>query len=66
MTSVLQWQRDYQARVRARRSRLVGRVRYGLKPPRRDRTAMRLSWANQWQVTAHFTADGALEGVTGD
>ncbi|AVM66176.1 hypothetical protein M3C36_11390 [Dietzia cinnamea] len=33
---------------------------------RRDRTAMRLSWANQWQVTAHFTADGALEGVTGD
>ena len=40
MTSVLQWQRDYQARVRARRSRLVGRVRYGLKPPRRDRTAI--------------------------
>lgn len=40
MTSVRQWQEDYQARVRARRSRLVGRVRYGLKPPRRDRTAI--------------------------
>lgn len=40
MTSVLQWQEDYQARVRARRSRLAGRVRYGLKPPRRDRTAI--------------------------
>lgn len=40
MTSVLQWQQDYQARVRARRSRLAGRVRYGLKPPRRDRTAI--------------------------
>lgn len=40
MTSVLQWQEDYQARVRVRRSRLAGRVRYGLKPPRRDRTAI--------------------------
>lgn len=40
MTSVQQWQEDYQARVRARRSRLAGRVRYGLKPPRRDRTAI--------------------------
>lgn len=40
MTSVRQWQEDYQARVRARRSRLAGRVRYGLKPPRRDRTAI--------------------------
>lgn len=33
---------------------------------RRDRTAMRLSWGNHWQITAHFTDDGALEGITGD
>lgn len=40
MTSVDRWQQDLQARVRARRSRLAGRVRYGLRPPRRDRTAI--------------------------
>ncbi|MDO5634698.1 MAG: DegV family protein [Micrococcus sp.] len=38
--SVQRWQQDYLLRVRAHRAQLVGRARYGLKPPRRDRTAI--------------------------
>ncbi|MDY6055449.1 DegV family protein [Micrococcus sp.] len=40
MASVEQWRDDVLERLRGRRSQLVGRARYGLRPPRRDRTAI--------------------------
>ena len=38
--SVRAWQADYLERMRRQRGRLVGRARLGLRPPRRDRTAV--------------------------
>ena len=40
MATIEQWRDDVLERLRARRPHLVGRVRYGLRPPRRDRTAI--------------------------
>lgn len=40
MASIEQWRDDALVRLRSRRPQLVGRARYGLKPPRRDRTAV--------------------------
>ncbi|MDX2340419.1 DegV family protein [Micrococcus sp. M4NT] len=40
MATLDQWRDDVLERLRARRPHLVGRARYGLKPPRRDRTAI--------------------------
>ncbi|GAA3785487.1 DegV family protein [Micrococcus endophyticus] len=40
MATIEQWRDDALVRLRSRRSQLVGRARYGLKPPRRDRTAV--------------------------
>ena len=40
MASIEQWRDDALVRLRSRRSQLAGRARYGLRPPRRDRTAV--------------------------
>ena len=40
MASIEAWRDDAVERLRARRGQLVGRARYGLRPPRRDRTAI--------------------------
>lgn len=51
----------------ARRAvRSYAALRQLTRQERRDRTAMRLSWNNQWQITVHFTPEGTLGGITGD
>lgn len=40
MASIEQWRDDVLERLRGRRSQLAGRARLGLRPPRRDRTAL--------------------------